>query len=376
MNLLFDLKATQPNTSGKRHGGGRYGEIIYFRMIERHIKFACFYDSKLWLNPEVHKQCQHYNIPLYDLQKESIEDIIRNHNIDRLYSCIPGKLAKLTCCEVYGTVHGLREFETPFDNIFYKYKSPLKEKIKFTLKKLLAKKFHRKKHNDYLNTYINTPFHLITVSEHSKYAFLSFFPELINKEFPVFYSPNTSSKEKAIKIPNKEKYFFLVSGNRWEKNNLRAIMAFDRLADYKCMQGIRMKVTGTNGNNFRYKIKHPERFDFLGYVDDNELESLYANAYVFVYPSLNEGFGYPPLESMRYGVPVIASPYSSMAETCGCGALYFDPTSIEEIMNRMMMIATNQDIYNEFVLKATQQYQRISERQNRDLDSLIDYICK
>lgn len=208
MNLLFDLKATQPNTSGKRHGGGRYGEIIYFRMIERHIKFACFYDSKLWLNPEVQKQCQHYNIPLYDLQKESIEDIIRNHNIDRLYSCLPGKLAKLTSCEVYGTVHGLREFETPFDNIFYQYKNSFKETLKFTIKKLLCKQFHNKKHNEYLDKYIHSQFHLITVSEHSKNAFLSYFPELENQNFPVFYSPNTSSKEKAIKKRNNEKYFF------------------------------------------------------------------------------------------------------------------------------------------------------------------------
>lgn len=45
MKLLFDVSATQPNSSGKRHGGGRYGEIILFRMIERKLKFACFYDS-------------------------------------------------------------------------------------------------------------------------------------------------------------------------------------------------------------------------------------------------------------------------------------------------------------------------------------------
>lgn len=79
---------------------------------------------------------------------------------------------------------------------------------------------------------------------------------------------------------------------------------------------------------------------------------------MFVYPSLNEGFGYPPLEAMRYGVPVIASPYSSITETCGGGALYFNPTSIEEIMNRMMMVVTNQGIYNAFVQKTGLQYKK------------------
>lgn len=58
MKLLFDVSATQPNSSGKRHGGGRYGEIILFRMIERKLKFACFYDSSKWLNPKVKTACQ------------------------------------------------------------------------------------------------------------------------------------------------------------------------------------------------------------------------------------------------------------------------------------------------------------------------------
>ena len=377
MNLLFDLKATQPNVSGKRHGGGRYGEIIFFRMIDRQIKFSCFYDSMLWLNPEVEKLCTRHNIPLYDLQKEGIEDIIINHNIDRLYSCLPvNRLAKLKCCEIYGTVHGLRGLETPLDNIFYKYKSSIKEKVKFTIKKLFARRFYYIKHNDYLNTYINSQFHLITVSEHSKYAFLSFFPELLNKELPVFYSPNTSSKEKREKTHTNDKYFLLVSGNRWEKNNLRAIMAFDRLADYNCMKDIRMKVTGTKGNSFRYKIKHPDRFDFLGYVGDAELECLYANAFLFVYPSLNEGFGYPPLEAMRYKIPVIASPLSAIAEICGGGVLYFNPFSVEEIMNRMLMMVTNKKIYSDLVQKGYEQYIKISERQMKDLDLLINYICQ
>ena len=170
------------------------------------------------------------------------------------------------------------------------------------------------------------------------------------------------------------KYFLLVSGNRWEKNNLRAIIAFDRVLDYECMGNVRMKITGTDGSDFRYNFMHPERFDFLGYVEEDELESLYANAYVFVYPSLNEGFGYPPLEAMRYGVPVIASPISSMAEICGAGALYFNPFSIEEIMNRMLMMTSDVALYEEYSKRGVLQYQRISKRQSADLDGIIDYI--
>lgn len=119
MKLLFDVSATQPNSSGKRHGGGRYGEIILFRMIERKLKFACFYDSSKWLNPKVKTACQKGKIPLHDVCGSSVKQIVSEYGYTRLYSCLPQELAELTCCEVYGTVHGLREFETPYDTIFY-----------------------------------------------------------------------------------------------------------------------------------------------------------------------------------------------------------------------------------------------------------------
>lgn len=47
---MYEFIATQPNTLGKCHIGGKYGENIFPRVIERQIKFSCFYDSKLWFN--------------------------------------------------------------------------------------------------------------------------------------------------------------------------------------------------------------------------------------------------------------------------------------------------------------------------------------
>lgn len=374
MKLLFDVSATQPNSSGKRHGGGRYGEIILFRMIERKLKFACFYNSSKWLNPKVKMACQKGGIPLHDVCGSSVKQIVSEYGYTRLYSCLPQELAELTCCEVYGTVHGLREFETPYDTIFYHYHHSLKEWGKFTIKKLLNSWFRHRKHVEYLRRYIQSSFRLITVSEHSRYSILSFFPEMKDEKMRVFYSPNTSCEEKKEQNPAIFRYFLAVSGNRWEKNNLRAVMAFDRLVSAgRLPQDICMVVTGTHGNSFRYRLQNPSRFSFLGYVDDDVLERLYADAFVFVYPSLNEGFGYPPIEAMRYGVPVIASPLSSIAEVCAGGVLYFNPFSVEEIMNRMMMII-QPEVYNEYVRKGLAQHQKIVERQRRDLDGVIDYI--
>jgi glycosyltransferase involved in cell wall biosynthesis len=75
-------------------------------------------------------------------------------------------------------------------------------------------------------------------------------------------------------------------------------------------------------------------------ADDRVLEKLYANATVFVYPSLYEGFGLPLLEAMRCGCPVVCSNTGSMPEIAGDAALYFDPDNEEEL--RMILENTAQ----------------------------------
>lgn len=376
MNLLFDLMATQPFGTVKRHGGGKYAEVIFRRMVERSIDFCCFYDSARWILPELISICKDNNIKLYDLSQVPLTQVIKDNNIDVLYTALPEVLGKVSGCHIIGTIHGLRDFETPFDNIFYNYSSTFKEFLKFTIKKIFPGLYHLRMAKVYHSLFFNNKnFTIVTVSEHSRYAINTYFPELRDKSIPVFYSPNTSIDNVLIEDRSlaKENYFLLVSGKIWRKNNLRAIIAFDRLISYGLVSGFRMKVTGASRHDFKYKIKNPDSFDFLGYVDEQELAGLYKNANVFVYPSLNEGFGYPPLEAMRYGVPVIASPFTSIAEICAGGALYFNPYSVEEIMNRMQMII-EPNCYKNYSSMAKARYDYIRNRQNLDLDRLIDYI--
>ena len=66
---------------------------------------------------------------------------------------------------------------------------------------------------------------------------------------------------------------------------------------------------------------------------DELLLSVYRGAAAFVYPSLYEGFGLPPLEAMSAGCPVVCSRTSSLPEVCGDAAEYFDPTQPEAIAN-------------------------------------------
>ena len=70
-------------------------------------------------------------------------------------------------------------------------------------------------------------------------------------------------------------------------------------------------------------------------VSDSKLKTLYTYACGFVFPSLYEGFGIPPLEAMVCGCPVIASNAAAIPEVCGNAVGYFDPTSVSSIQTAL-----------------------------------------
>jgi glycosyltransferase involved in cell wall biosynthesis len=87
---------------------------------------------------------------------------------------------------------------------------------------------------------------------------------------------------------------------------------------------------GYNSKVFgKRRLDNPDGVLFLGYVSDGELRALYENAACFVYPSLYEGFGLPPVEAMACGCPVIVSTCSALPETCGDAALYCEPFDVK-----------------------------------------------
>ena len=386
MNLLFNLVAVQPIHSAKFHGGGSYGEVIFWALVKRGVQFSCAYDSHKYLDPMILDACKTQNIPLFDINEKTPQQIIDENQIDTFYTPLYSLEKKwdINVKDFVFTWHGVRALEMQYSWAGVGFAKKLGQKFEALVRyrESWKKYFYKPKYQALAARMAEGKARTITVSEHSRASIKSFFPELLDLEIPVFYSPMTAYEPEGFLPPGvaAKKYFLLTSGARWEKNNLRAAKAFDELVGMYQSQGkpfdFKMVITGAaNTRAYLRHLKHKDRFVLLGYVENRELEFLHQNACAFVFPSLNEGFGYPPVQSMRYGVPVAASGTTSIPEVCGDAVLYFDPYSVSEIKNRLVQLLDSK-IYEEYAARAPKRYLEVHTRQNEDLEHTIDFILK
>jgi glycosyltransferase involved in cell wall biosynthesis len=130
--------------------------------------------------------------------------------------------------------------------------------------------------------------------------------------------------------------FLLYPANPWpHKNHARLFQAFERLR--RDRPELRLVLTGTGLE----KLVLPDGVAVKGRVPREELASLYRRASALVFPSLYEGFGQPPLEAMACGCPVASSTAGSLPEVCGNAARYFDPTSVDEMVEAISTVLDN-----------------------------------
>jgi glycosyltransferase involved in cell wall biosynthesis len=95
-------------------------------------------------------------------------------------------------------------------------------------------------------------------------------------------------------------------------------------------------------------------------VAEEDLPALYTGALAFVFPSLYEGFGLPPLEAMACGTPVVASNVSSLPEVVGDAALLVDPYNVEELAEAMYRVLTEQELHEQLRRKGLERAQLFS----------------
>lgn len=134
--------------------------------------------------------------------------------------------------------------------------------------------------------------------------------------------------------------YALAVGSRDPRKNLAALIhVASRLSDipFVLVGGANAAVFSARGPAL------PENVRALGYVPDPVLRALYEGARLFVFPSLYEGFGIPPVEAMQAGCPVLVSDVASLPETCGEAALYcnpHDPDSITDVVGKLWVDET------------------------------------
>ncbi len=139
--------------------------------------------------------------------------------------------------------------------------------------------------------------------------------------------------------------FILYAGNiKPHKNLERLIEAFHILRQEEALKDVQLLIIGDEISKYatlrravhRHKLHKHVRF--FGFVPDQTLAALYRLADVFVFPSLYEGFGLPPLEAMASGTPVITSNVSSLPEVVGDAALMIDPYEPEAIADAIRRV--------------------------------------
>lgn len=181
-----------------------------------------------------------------------------------------------------------------------------------------------------------------------------------------FFKKNTLSKIKQVKNKYKIKsdYLFSLSNFSPRKNITRVVFAYERL---------RRKISSLKGNDLpEYQLvlggskrdpnfkkikqvvelsKYKKDIIIPGYTEASDLNALFEGASLFMFPSLYEGFGFPIIEAMAKGVPVITSNTSSMKEIASQAAVIVDPYNVSEITTAAYNLLTNKKLYDKFKTK-------------------------
>lgn len=156
-------------------------------------------------------------------------------------------------------------------------------------------------------------------------------------------------KEVKEKFAIKDKYVFALGNQKPNKGIEYLVDAFNKLVSERSFKH-ELILTGSPSDKFKdvasriAKYGLQDRIRFIGNVTDEELVALYNGASMFVFPSIYEGFGLPPLEAMACEVPVIASNRSSVPEVVGDAALVVDPFNVDELANAIITVAEDKDL--------------------------------
>ena len=179
------------------------------------------------------------------------------------------------------------------------------------------------------------------------------------------FKPSTNIAETRARYRLPEKYILFVGTLERRKNLPNLIRAFDQAIKRSGLKHILILV-GQRGWLYQDIFRTVEELGlsnqvfFLNYVPDDDLPMLYSGADLLILPSLYEGFGFPILEAMACGTPVLASNVSSLPEIIGDAGVLVPPNDVEQIAGEMSRLLTERDLAREMAERGLRRAQEFS----------------
>jgi glycosyltransferase involved in cell wall biosynthesis len=176
---------------------------------------------------------------------------------------------------------------------------------------------------------------IICISESCRQDLLHYFPIALEKTVVIhhgFSALPAAGEDERSTMPCEQPYLLYVGSRAAYKNFPSLLRALAQQANKD------VHLVAAGGGPFSVadlaeisRLRLTERVHLLPRVSETQLADLYRNAALFVYPSLYEGFGFPPLEAMSAGCPALVSCAAALPEICGDAAFYFDPASVDDL---------------------------------------------
>ncbi len=216
---------------------------------------------------------------------------------------------------------------------------------------------------------------LMTVSEASKNDLLRMFPVEASKIRVIPNGIDTSIKIELSDVDLESvRHRFQIEGRnvlfvgniKPHKNIERLIAAFSQLRRKPSCTDLTLIVVGddiTKYPSLRRAVEHHQVRPFVrffGFVPEKTLVALYQIANLFVFPSLYEGFGLPPLEAMANGTPVVTSKISSLPEVVGDAAVMGNPYSVDEIASGIFRVLSDHEFQEKLKIAGYQQAEKFN----------------
>lgn len=200
---------------------------------------------------------------------------------------------------------------------------------------------------------------ILTVSENSRRDLIELVhipPERVTVAYPAVsneFRPLTLRQARTVLDPLglPSDYLLYVGNIKESKNTAFLLEAYSRLKERR-PDAPPLVLVGRNFiSGFDQVIARAADVHWLAECEPGLLPALYAGAALFIFPSLYEGFGLPPLEAMACGTPVLCSNRASLPEVVGDAALMFDPTNLDELIHSMELALDRSDVRTELSRK-------------------------